>query len=218
MFRNLSVLLLVIVSLIGGTNACGQNGVDASDPLQSKLDELQQKAESVAAREVPFEEKRYFPFRKTPIEVTGILRTGKGRGVSISYPKNRTVIIYDEMGILMRRIAKDGSFREKSPDIDSSNTIALLGAAFNFDQEKLGSVFTLAWQGDDGGWDILMEPRDSEEEKLEDIAISGKGSVVDSIVMRFADQRRIEIHPKEEIRKIQFTEEEEAVYFRGKNG
>lgn len=218
MFRKLLVLLLVIGSFFGGRIGWGQNGFDASDPLQRKLDELQKKAASVDAREIPFEEKRHFPFRKTPIAVEGILRTGAGRGISISYPKNRTVILYDEKGILMRRIAKNGSFRERSPDIDSSNTIALLGAAFNFDQEKLRRAFTMTWKENDAGWEILMEPRDPEEKKLENVAISGQGLVVDSIVMRFADQKRIEIHPKGETGKVRFTEEEEAVYFRGENG
>ncbi len=215
--NKLVVAALIVFSFAHGNTLFGQGDQDRVDRIRDKLDELQQHSDSVAAREIPFEEKRYFPFRKAPVEVTGVLRMWKNKGISISYPKYRTLIIYDDKGVLMRKVSKDGSVRERTPDIESTNTIALLGAAFGFDQEHLLQIFSMTWEESENGWKILMVPNDPEEKKLESVSILGDKLRIESIVLSFVDSKRIEILPQNEIPKNGFSRAEDAKYFRGES-
>ncbi len=215
--NKLVVAALIVFSFAHGNTLFGQGDQDRVDRIRDKLDELQQHSDSVAAREIPFEEKRYFPFRKAPVEVTGILRMWKNKGISISYPKYRTLIIYDDKGVLMRKVSKDGSVRERTPDIESTNTIALLGAAFGFDQEHLLQIFSMTWEESEKGWKILMVPNDPEEKKLESVSILGDKLRIESIVLSFVDRKRIEILPQSEIQKSGFSRAEDTKYFRGES-
>ncbi len=216
--NKLIVATLVVFATALGSALFGQGGPDQDDRIRDKLDELQRYSDSVAAREIPFEEKRYFPFRKAPVEVAGVLRMWKRKGISISYPKYRTLIIYDDKGVLMRKVSKDGTVRERITDIESSNTIALLGAAFGFDQVRLHQIFSMTWEESEKGWKILMVPNDPEERKLESVSIFGDKLQIESIVLSFVDRKRIEILPQEEIPKNGFSGAEETKYFRGDSG
>ncbi len=218
MIRTLSFLLLTIATLAHESDIFGQESLGLSEPLSRKLEELQEKAQSFAAREIPFQEKRFFPFRKTPTVVEGIVRIWRGVGTSIAYPASKTVVIHDEEGILLRRISEDGSYRERASKVGWSNAIELLGSAFNFDQRELNQAFELNWEEGDGNWKILMEPREAEGGNLESVTINGNGTNVESIVMGFLDRKRIEIFPEEEIARPTFSEEEQAMYFRQSKG
>lgn len=215
--NKLVIAALIVFSFTHGNALFGQGDPDRVDRIRDKLDELQRYSDSVAAREIPFEEKRYFPFRKAPVKVTGVLRMWKNKGISISYPKYRTLIIYDDKGVLMRKVSKDGSVRERAPDIGSANTIALLGAAFGFDQERLLQIFSMTWEESENGWKILMVPNDPEEKKLESVSISGDKLQIKSIVLSFVDRQRIEILPQNENPKSGFSSAEDTKYFRSEN-
>jgi len=216
--NKLVVAALIVFSFAHGNTLFGQGGPDRVDRIRDKLDELQRYSDSVAAREIPFEEKRYFPFRKAPVAVTGVLRMWKGKGISISYPKYRTMIIYDGKGVLMRKVSKDGTIRERTPDIESTNTIALLGAAFGFDQERLHQIFSMTWEESENGWKILMVPNNPEEKKLESVSIFGEKLQIESIELSFVDRKRIEILPQNEVPKDGFSSAEITKYFRSENG
>src|SRR5512133_2760606 len=67
-------------------------------------------------RQSTFEERRYFPFRKTPVVLQGEIRIVPQRGLSLRYlqPEERVLIIGDK-GLLMR----DSDGQERTAPADS---------------------------------------------------------------------------------------------------
>ncbi len=206
--RSLILALLILMGMASLGHAAG------SGALQEKLLELKAVASQDEARKIVFSEQRFFPFRKAPVELQGVLRMWDGRGLSISYPEKRIGIIADEAGVLLRKYSKDEGFRQKSGGASESDSIDLLRAAFAFDVEVLEEAFEMEWAEDRDGWAITMTPRDPEMGKIERLVISGSEASVKTIEMVFGSDRRIEIHPLEESGLSGFSAEEERLYFR----
>jgi hypothetical protein len=205
-----SLLLLIAFEL-----SLRSENVDAINPqLQEKLVELEESASASEMREIEFTEKRFFSFRKKPVEVEGVLRLWSDVGVSIAYPKKRTLLIADDLGVLIRKFRKDGSFRQKSFDVNKLDTIRLLKAAFEFDRVELERLFYLEWIEDKDRWSITMTPRDKDEQKIEVVTMIGRELIIERIDLIFSGKKKIVILPLEERSKSVFSEEEKVRYFR----
>lgn len=185
-----------------------------AEALREKISALRAISEVSPMRQITFLEKRYFPFRKRPVEMGGVLRIWEDRGVSIVYPEKGTGVVADGEGVLLRKFSKDGTFRQKNAGMGESDTFDLLKAAFEFDVDSLEEAFTIDWQLEDGKWSILLTPRSTEVQKIERLTISGRELQISKIEMIFAEQRRIEIYPAEEVSVEAFTEDEMRMYFR----
>jgi hypothetical protein len=205
-----SLLLLVPFEL-----SLRAEDVDEISPqLQEKLVALEKKSSASEMREIEFKEKRFFSFRKKPIEVEGVLRLWNDVGVSIAYPKKRTLLIADDLGVLMREFRKDGSFRQKAFDLKKMDTIRLLKAAFEFDRVELERLFYLKWMEDEDQWSIIMTPRDKEEQNIEVVRMIGRELIIERIDLVFSGKKKIAILPLVDRSKSAFSEEEKVRYFR----
>lgn len=214
MKKNRSSISVICFFSLFGALLHGQAGRAEESPLDSKLLELEQSVDEVMAREIRFEEKRYFPFRKKPIELKGVLRLWNGVGVSIFYPDKSTLVIADETGVLMRKFSKDGSSLQKDAGIGETDTISLLRAAFEFDRVELERLFKLDWRESGDEWAIVMAPRDEKSQKIASVTLSGLSARVGKIVLEFAGKRSIEISPLSERQEDAFSAEEQVKYFR----
>lgn len=206
----------LVFSFILGAFSLGRAA--STDGLAETLEQLQAQANAAPAREVLFSERRFFPFRKEPVELEGVLRMWEGRGLSISYPEKRIGIVADDEGVLMRKYAKDGAFRQKDAGASQAETVELMKAAFAFDVVALQESFDMEWRGESEGWTIAMTPKEGDRAKIERLTVSGKDATVERIEMSFAGDRRVEIHPKEETVLSGFSDEDEQMYFRHRSG
>lgn len=207
-FRLPSTVFLAILFSVTLSYSNSESG------LASKLSELEAKAGVSPAREIVFREERYFPFRKKPVELEGVLRLWEGVGFSVFYPEKNTLMIADEDGILLRKFSKDGNFLQKIGGMGDSDTIGLLRAAFEFDREALLERFSLDWQEQADGWQITMLPKSEEEKTIQTLVLAGVESEIVRIDLNFAGKRRIGILPESETFKDSFSAEERTRYFR----
>ncbi len=207
-------VLLVLLLLLPLSNLKAEKVETIEDPLQDKLIALEHNVSKSGVRQVEFTEERFFSFRKKPIELEGILRLWSGVGVSISYPKKKTLLIADDLGVLVRKFRNNGSFRQKSMNVERLDTIYLLKAAFEFDRTGLERLFHLEWEENDDQWSIIMTPRREDEKKIKEVMMSGCELEIKRIDLVFVGEKKIVIHPKEEQLKEAFSQEEQSKYFR----
>lgn len=175
--------------------------------------EIFQRLAPVRNRECAFQERRYFPFRRKPIELSGLVRLAPGRGLSLDYlaPEARLVII-DREGVLLREA---GGQRAAPADRRVQAATGAMAAVLRFDPDELARDFT--WQGARAGdaWRLTLQPRDpSLGGSLGEILVSGTaGRLAEIDLIRSADQR-IEIVLGPPADGVVFTAEELARYFR----
>ncbi len=212
-YRKLVFISVLVFTVLGYAEDEADGSLEELS-VSAKLLELKTSLESSPAREITFEEERAFPFRKKPIVLTGILRQWNGVGVSIEYPKKRTIIVTDEQGVLMRKFSKKGKLREKVGDVDKSGTMVLFKALFEFDYEVLNELFVLEWIEENGQWSIAMSPLEEVSEKMEKVTMSGSSGDIEHIDLKFVGKKNIKIYVKGEERKDSFTEDERTKYFR----
>jgi len=123
-------------------------------------------------RQAPFTEERYFPFRRQPIVLAGVVRIVPGRGLSLDYssPQSRIVIV-DAQGVLVR---EGGGQRAAPADSRGQAATAALGAVMRFDPAELARDFELAGDRQGGAWTLTLTPRDPAlAGSLRSIVVSG---------------------------------------------
>ncbi len=139
-----------------------------------------------------FTERRFFPFKRDPIELTGEVRVSATRGLSLHYlvPEERTVIL-DPQGMLIR--AKAG---EKTPLSDPravSANEALLHI-LRFDFAALEKDFEIYGQRDGRAWSLVLVPRtDSLRRSVGRITVAGETATIRHIEIRRTAKQAIEI-------------------------
>jgi outer membrane lipoprotein-sorting protein len=173
--------------------------------------------EALAAQEPifsTFTEKRWFPFRKSAIELTGELRFSRERGLSLRYltPKER-MMIADDTGVLLR----DSRGRSKvvPPDPRSGNPDTALLAILRFDLDELLEMYEIQAAGDSGGWEFVFTPKDAEVRKsIGQITASGSEAALTGFEFRRSESQRVEIAIGETATQVTFTPEEIEKFFR----
>jgi glycosyltransferase involved in cell wall biosynthesis len=165
-------------------------------------------------REAGFEERRYFPFRKTPVVLTGELRMAAGRGLSLAYltPTPRTVIV-DDQGLLIR--SPDG--RDiAAPNGDRFREFAdVLVEIIRFDLPRVARDFELRGDRQGPAWTLTLSPRSPAlAAQFQTIVIAGAASRLSRIDLIRSAKERIEVLIGQTSDGVVFPAETLARYFR----
>ncbi len=166
-----------------------------------------------ATVDAPFEEHRWFPFRKRPVVLKGEVRIDAARGLSLHYrePQDRVIII-DRLGMLLRQ---DG--RDTTPPADDRARVAneALLHVLRFDFAALAASFELYGRRADQAWTLALVPRaEGLRRTLGAIVVSGQADLVRRIELRRSAVQRVEILIGDPRPPAPFTAEELHRFFR----
>ena len=138
-----------------------------------------------------FSERRTFPFRKAPLELSGISRISATRGLSLHYtaPDERIVVI-DEAGMIVRQ--PDGTVAAADPRATAAN--AALVHVLRFDLAALALNFDLFGQREGPAWTLTLVPLAADLRRaVSEIVVSGEPAQVRRIVIRRSPTQAVEI-------------------------
>jgi hypothetical protein len=161
-----------------------------------------------------FTELRYFPFRREPMVLHGVLRTSPEKGVSLQYiDPVANVLVADTAGLIIRD--QSGRSREISATSREGGAIASLLPIMRFDLPALFPRFVIRVRKSDIGWQFAFTPRDSDAAtSLGAITIAGAGNDVSHLEFKRSDSQRVEIEVGKTQTGVVFTPAEQAKYFR----
>ncbi len=161
-----------------------------------------------------FTEHRYFPFRREPMVLKGVLRTSPERGVSLQYTEpEANVLIADPRGLILRD--GNGRSREISAASREGGAIASLLPIMRFDLPALFPRFVIVAQRTDAGWHFQFTPRDAEAARsLGSITLAGSGTEVRHLEFKRSESQRVEIDVDGTRPGTVFTPAEQAQFFR----
>jgi len=160
-----------------------------------------------------FTERRFFPFKKEPVELKGEARVSATRGLSLHYtaPEESTVIL-DAKGLLNRTAAKD-----QTPPADPGAAIvnAALLNILRLDLAALAKDFALYGRREGAAWTLVLVPR---SEKMRDglgrITVEGEAHTIRRIEIRRTAAQAIEIVIAPPRPPAVFTADELRKFFR----
>jgi hypothetical protein len=160
-----------------------------------------------------FSERRFFPFKKDPVELKGEVRVSAAHGLSLHYtlPEERTVVL-DTQGMLIRAPAG-----EKAPPADPRATAAndALLHILRFDFAALEKDFELYGQRDGGAWNLALVPRtETLHRSVGRITVAGEAATIRHIELRRTARQYIEILIEPPHPPAAFTADELKRYFR----
>ncbi len=160
-----------------------------------------------------FAERRFFPFKKDPVELKGEVRVSAARGLSLHYtlPEERTVVL-DAQGVLIRAAAG-----EKAPPADPRAAAAngALLHVLRFDFAALEKDFELYGQRDGGAWTLALVPRtEALRRSVGRITVAGEAATIRHIEIRRSARQAIEIIIEPPRPSTAFTPDEVKTYFR----
>lgn len=183
----------------------------AADPAWRELfDRLAPQKNRVAA----FEERRTFPFRKTPVALRGEIRLSAAHGLSLTYlgDKPHTVVV-DARGVLLRDAR--GRTRAAPADSRADTATSALFDILRFDLPALARDFVVHGLRDGEAWALGFVPRDAGiGQLLGSIVVHGQGARVARIEMIKSDTQRIDIAIGDTRDDVVFSPEELRRYFR----
>ena len=161
-----------------------------------------------------FTEHRWFPFKKIPVVLKGVMRLSPGLGMSLGYTEpEKRVIIVDARGLLLREAG--GRQREIPADPNSPAASAALLPILNFDWRKLDQVFQVYAAREGDAWRLDFVPRDPQlASSLGRITVVGDGYLMRQLEFRRSAMQRVEIFIGETRLGTEFTPEEKAQFFR----
>jgi hypothetical protein len=139
-----------------------------------------------------FEEHRVFPFRKTPVTLTGEVRVSREHGLSLHYlaPEERTVVL-DSRGMLIRERGEDRAL-PSDPRANAAN--AALWHILQFDFAALGTAFDLYGEREGGTWALALVPREETVRRaIGEIFVTGRDANVREIELRRSPKQYIYI-------------------------
>ncbi|MEO5957575.1 MAG: outer membrane lipoprotein carrier protein LolA [Opitutaceae bacterium] len=211
----LSLLLLVGAALARAETPLVSPETLLADPARNPAwTELFAQLAPDKTRQSSFEERRYFPFRKTPVVLKGEIRIVPELGLSLRYlePEAR-VLIVDDKGVLMRE--SDG--RERAPPADSraqAVTSALVNV-LRFDLAALQKSFALHGRRTGDTWALAFVSQDTElAATIGTLTVSGEGGRLTKIEMIKSPTQRIEILIGETKENVLFTGDTIKRFFR----
>lgn len=165
-------------------------------------------------RQSAFEERRFFPFRKAPVVLTGEIRIVPELGLSLRYltPEERIMIV-DGQGLLFR----DAEGRERPAPSDSraqAATAAMVNV-LRFDFAKLIQEFEVHGRREGPAWTMAFVPRDATFARLLGVlTVAGEGNSLTKIEMVKSPTQRIEISVRDTREDVRFTGDTLRRFFR----
>ncbi|MDP3071821.1 MAG: outer membrane lipoprotein carrier protein LolA [Opitutaceae bacterium] len=165
-------------------------------------------------RQSKFEERRFFPFRKEPIVLTGEVRIVPELGLSLRYltPEKNTLIA-DAQGLLLR----DDQGRERTPPNDSRAQAATsaLVRVLRFDLAALQKDFAVHGRRDGAAWTLVFVARDPAfTTLLGTLTIRGENHELRAIELVKSPTQRIEIALRDSVEDVLFTGDTVRRFFR----
>jgi len=160
-----------------------------------------------------FSERRQFPFRKEPVELTGEVRVSATRGLSLRYlvPEARTVIL-DAQGVLVREPAGQKA-APADPRAGAANEALL--RILRLDLVTLQRDFELYGEHDGAAWTLVMLPRTAAlQRNVGRITVDGEAVTIRRIEIRRTPTQSIEILIAPPRPARAFTAAELKQYFR----
>ena len=160
-----------------------------------------------------FTERRFFPFKKDPVELAGEVRVSGTRGLSLHYtaPEVRTVIL-DDRGVLVRAPAGEKA-APADPRAAAANDALL--HILHFDFVALYKDFELYGQRDGTAWTLALVPRtDTLRRSVGRITVAGEAASIRHIEIRRTARQAIEIIIAPPRPPAAFTAEELKEFFR----
>jgi hypothetical protein len=165
-------------------------------------------------RQSSFEERRYFPFRKTPVVLHGEIRIVPGRGLSLRYREpEEHVIVVDDQGVLMR----DETGRERALPADNraQAAIAAMVDVLRFDLAALQKSFAVHGRRQGEVWSLAFVPRVPEiAAAVGTLEVEGEGARLTGLTMTKSPTQRIEIAIGETKEDVIFTGDVLRRFFR----
>ena len=162
-----------------------------------------------------FTERRYFPFRREPTVLKGVIRVSPSRGLSLQYlePEPSTLIA-DASGLEMKDAR--GGVRQLPSGSRESGAVSSLLPIMRFDLEGLYARFDIAAVHlDGGGWRFDFSPKDAAVSRaLGTISVSGTGTDVRHLSFVKSASQRVEIEVGESRTGSVFTESDLRQFFR----
>lgn len=165
-------------------------------------------------RQSTFEERRYFPFRKTPVVLKGEIRIVPELGLSLRYlePEPR-VLIVDGKGLLMRD--DEGRERAAPPDSRAQAATSAMVHVLRFDLDALQRDFAVHGRREGETWSLAFVPRDPAfANLLGNLTVSGEGATLRRIEMIKSPTQRIEINIHDTVEDVLFTGDTIKRFFR----
>ncbi|MBL9209771.1 MAG: outer membrane lipoprotein carrier protein LolA [Opitutaceae bacterium] len=165
-------------------------------------------------RQSAFEERRYFPFKRTPVVLTGEIRIVPEIGLSLRYltPEEQTMIV-DRQGLLMRD--RDGRERAAPSDNRAQAATAALVNVLRFDLAKLQQEFDVHGRREGAAWSLAFVPRDANFAQLLGVlSVAGEGNALTKIEMVKSPTQRIEITVRDTREDVLFTGDTIRRFFR----
>lgn len=161
-----------------------------------------------------FTEHRWFPFKKIPVVLKGVMRLSPDLGMSLGYvePEKRIIVI-DSRGLLLRDA--DGRQREIPVDPNSPAATTALLPILNFDWQKLDQAFQVFAAREGSDWRLDFVPRDAQlANTLGRITALGTGNMMRQLEFRRSAMQRVEIFIGETRQGVEFTADEKKAFFR----
>ena len=165
-------------------------------------------------RQSKFEERRFFPFRKDPVVLTGEIRIVPELGLSLRYltPEARVMIV-DSKGLLMRD--EQGRDREPPNDSRAQAATSALVRVLRFDLAGLQKDFAVHGRRDGVAWTLAFVSRDPAfANLLGTLTVSGENQNLRSIEMTKSPTQRIEIAIRDTVEDVLFTGDTLKRFFR----
>jgi hypothetical protein len=212
MKRTVAALSLCLACSLLRADPAPLGPVDASnDPAWRSL--LSRLANG-GARAAPFEERRYFPFRRLPVLLSGEIRLSPGRGLSLDYisPEPR-IVIADSLGLVVRD-PRGAGFTAASGGREQAATALLLDIV-RFDVQELGKKFAFFGRRVGEDWELSLMSRDPGlSAGLSSISLSGRGASLSRIDLIVSPRQHVEILIGPSAGGVRFSGDELARYFR----
>jgi hypothetical protein len=204
----------VLALAAAAQRAPAQGEVLAPGALPGEWGPLVAALSSKGAIEAPFTERRYFPFRREPTVLHGVLRTSPGRGMSLQYTDPEpSVVIADGAGLVLRDAR--GRSREMASGSREAGAVASLLPIMRFDLAALFPLFTIRAVGTGADWRFDFSPRDAgAADSLGTVSVLGAGTDVRKLEFRKSESQRVEIEVGVTRSGVLFTPAELARFFR----
>lgn len=161
-----------------------------------------------------FSERRFFPFRREPTLLEGILRLSPERGLSLQYTKPETnVMIADAAGLVLRD--RSGRSREMPAGSREAGAVASLLPIMRFDLPALYPKFIIRFRQTGADWLFEFTPRKPGiGNSLGSVTVAGTGTDVRHLEFRQSASQRVEIDVGETRTGANFTPADIAMFFR----
>ncbi len=160
-----------------------------------------------------FTERRYFPFKREPVELAGEVRFSATRGLSLHYtaPEDRTIIL-DAKGMLIRGAADEKAL-PADPRVRAANDALL--HLLRFDFVELEKDFEIFGERIGASWTLVILARDEATRRgIRSITVAGEAMAVRRIELRHSSKQYVEIIAAPPRPPAAFTDEEVKRYFR----